>query len=96
LVTVFGEELNSVSTEFAVELRKSGTKAILYPEVVKLTKQLKFANRIGITIAIVIGPDEKANGNITIKDLRDGTQQIVSRTDGITVINRLLASATLV
>jgi histidyl-tRNA synthetase len=55
---------------FATRLRSSGFKVIVYPEVEKLTKQLKFADRLSIKVALVTGPDEIARNEMVIKNLQ--------------------------
>ncbi|MCD4672044.1 MAG: hypothetical protein K8R77_05205, partial [Anaerolineaceae bacterium] len=36
--------------------------------------QLKYADRIGVRFAIIVGPDEAAQGLVTIKDLKSRSQ----------------------
>lgn len=79
LVTIFDENTLQQSTAFAAWLRKMGIKTILYPETVKLQKQFKFADRLGVGAVAVIGPDEAAAGNVTIKNLIDHTQVTCSQ-----------------
>jgi histidyl-tRNA synthetase len=93
LVTVFDSERMPASLSLAAELRRAGLKAACYPEPVKLPRQFKYADRMSIRIAAVIGPDEAANQQVTLKDLKAGTQQTVTRDTAIQVIQKLLASA---
>jgi histidyl-tRNA synthetase len=88
LVTVFDSERLITSLEFASELRSAGLKVVCYPEVAKLPKQFKYADRIGILKVAVIGPDEASNNQVTIKDLATGNQQTVSRTEALTILKR--------
>jgi histidyl-tRNA synthetase len=74
LVTVFDEKLMLKSYALANELRKAGINAIAYPEPAKLPKQFKFADRMNIPVAVVLGPSEDAAGTVTIKFLRTGGQ----------------------
>jgi histidyl-tRNA synthetase len=90
LVTVFDQERLPASLALAAELRQAGIKVNCYPEVAKLPKQFKFADRLGIRLAVVIGPDETANRTVTIKDLQTGTQQTVNQTDAAAAIQQLL------
>jgi len=48
-------------------LREQGLKVICHPEATKLQKQFRFADRMGIRIVTVIGPDENVAGNVTIR-----------------------------
>jgi histidyl-tRNA synthetase len=90
LVTVFDQERLSNSFKLASELRSAGIKVSCYPTDAKLPKQFKYADRMGIRIAAVIGPDEAANDQITIKDLRGGNQVTCPRDEAIETIRILL------
>lgn len=79
LVTVFADD--SLVDAFAISaaVRRAGIAVVCYPEAAKLPKQLKYADRIGARFALICGPDEKAAGMVTIKDLANRTQQTVAR-----------------
>lgn len=91
-VTVFDLERQPVSMALAAELRRAGMNVICSPEVTKLPKQFKYADRIGVRVAAVIGPDEAVNNQVTIKDLRDGSQQTIARSVSSEEIKKLLES----
>jgi histidyl-tRNA synthetase len=74
LVTIFDESMLPASISLASELRQAGINVNCYPEPAKLAKQFKFADRIGIKIAVVIGPDEVKSGEVTIKEMAAGSQ----------------------
>ena len=63
-----------------------------YPEPVKLPKQFKFADRMGMRAVLVLGPDEAATGKVTLKDLASGTQETITRSDVVGSIKRILES----
>jgi len=90
MVTVFDEERFITSLEFADELRKSGLKVSCYPEVAKLPRQFKYADRMGIKTVVVIGPDEAAANQVTIKELGSGKQQTVPRNEAFGILKGLL------
>jgi histidyl-tRNA synthetase len=79
LVTVFDESFLLKSYSLAAELREAGVKAMVYPETAKLQKQLKFADRKGIRYAVILGPDEDANQQVTVKDLAGREQETLDR-----------------
>jgi len=83
LVTVFDDTLIEKSLEIARLLREAGIKTVCYPEAAKLPKQFKYADRMGIKTAVVIGPDEAAAGNVTVKDLAGREQKTIA-------VNRLV------
>ena len=93
LVTIFDHALQNDSISLSAELRKAGLDVICYPEVAKLSKQLKFADRNKMRLAIILGADEINKGVITIKDLHTRGQHIVPRDDAVATILHMLASA---
>jgi histidyl-tRNA synthetase len=93
LVTVFDAERVPTSLALAAELRRAGLKAACYPEPAKLPKQFKYADRMGMRVAAVIGPDEASNQQVTLKDLKTGSQETLARQDAAAAIEKLLASA---
>ncbi len=92
LVTVFDESTLLESFKLAAELRQAGLPAACYPEAAKLGRQLKFADRIGAKLAVVLGPDEITAGKVAVKDLRLGQQAIVDRPTAVSHLRQLLAS----
>ncbi len=56
-------------------LRTAGIPSVMYPEAAKFKKQFKYAERIQVPYAIVIGQSELDSGLYTLKDLNGGTQQ---------------------
>ncbi len=90
LVTVFDSKLIGTSAKVAAQVRSSGVKVELFPEAIKLDKQLKYANAQKIPIAIVIGPDEAAQNKVTLKDLRSGQQQVIDQADVAAKVKSLL------
>ncbi len=81
LVTVFNEITAGKSNAIAAKLRGAGINTICYPEVSKLPKQFKFADRIGIKFILVIGPDEVQNMTVVVKDLVNSSQETLAESD---------------
>jgi histidyl-tRNA synthetase len=79
LVTVFDESLLLKSYALAAELRKAGLNVMVFPEVAKLPKQFKFADKMKMKVALVLGPDEDATGQVVVKNLSNGEQSTVAR-----------------
>ena len=92
LVTVFDEKSMANSLRLAAELRQAGLKTAVYPEPTKLGKQFKYADRMGVRVAAILGPDELATGQVAIKDLKLGAQQSVARQAATGLIRQLLDS----
>jgi len=91
LVTVFDENCQLSSLDFASAVRQTGLPVVCYPEIAKLPKQLKFADRMGIRFAVIIGPDEVTNHKVTIKDLSGHDQETVDRDLAAGYLLQLLA-----
>jgi histidyl-tRNA synthetase len=92
LVTVFDEKGMANALHLAAELRQSGLRTAVYPEPAKLGKQFKYADRMGMRVAAILGPDELAAGQVAIKDLRQGAQHSVARQAAAGSIRQLLDS----
>ena len=90
-VTVFDEEGLTDAFALAGDLRQAGMKVVVNPEVVKLQKQLKYADRIGVRYVIIAGPDERAAGQVTVKDLSSRSQETVDRAKIVEVMREKLA-----
>jgi histidyl-tRNA synthetase len=75
LVTVFGAESVSAGQTFATRLRNAGIRAELYLGNPKhgIGQQLKYADKRGSPCAVIQGPDEKAKGEVQIRDLIAGS-----------------------
>jgi len=79
LVTIFNDQTYLDSLELANQIRAAGLKVNCYPQADKLSKQLKYADRSGIKIAIILGPDEITTGVVTLKNLSTGDQTTIDR-----------------
>jgi histidyl-tRNA synthetase len=93
LVTVFDEKLLMQSFALASELRKSGLNTMVYPEPAKLQKQFKFADKMKLKVALVLGPDEAEKGEVVVKNLLNGEQASVAREALVESVKGLLKSA---
>ena len=70
----------------AHQMRDQGLRVeyVLGPQA--LGKQLKLADARQAALAVVVGPDERARGQVVLRDLRTGTQETVSQTTLIDAI----------
>jgi histidyl-tRNA synthetase len=90
MVTIWNEESISDSITLAEELRSQGLRVDLYPEANKLGKQFKYASSRSIPLVAVLGDDERARGEIAIKDLSSGQQRAVRRDEAADQIRNIL------
>jgi histidyl-tRNA synthetase len=75
LVTVFGADSVPAAQTLAAKLRNAGIRAELYLGNPKhgIGQQLKYADKRGSPCAVIRGPDEKARGEVLIRDLIAGS-----------------------
>jgi histidyl-tRNA synthetase len=90
LVTIWSHETREQSLLFASTLRAAGLSADLYPEADKLGKQFKYASSRSVPFVAVLGDDERARGEVSVKDLRTGAQQSVARSEAAAFIRSRL------
>lgn len=74
LVVAFDEATHFYAFDCLTALRRAGVNADLYPEPVKLQKQMKYANGIGVPYVLLIGEEEMASGQLTLKNMITGEQ----------------------
>jgi len=79
LVTVFDPAGMAPAFQLAAQLRRAGIPAAIYPEAIKLARQFKYGDRMGMRAALVLGPDELAQGLVAVKDLQTGEQITLPR-----------------
>lgn len=96
IVTVMMPEKINEYAKIASELRRAGFKTELYVGNAKsLGKQLKYADRQEIPVAVIIGEDEFENNQISIKDLRKIKTEKVDIKDRATWVKELIGQKTI-
>lgn len=73
-----GTDEEAASLKALASVRDAGISAEIYPEAGKMKKQMEYANRRNIPYVAIIGSNELAEGKITLKDMRDGSQTSVA------------------
>lgn len=73
--TNFGENEATVALNYAMQLRKSGISAEIYPTSAKMKKQMGYANDKNIPFVAIVGESELEQGVVTLKDMTTGEQQ---------------------
>lgn len=74
LVTVMDKTRLTDYIAMVRELREAGIASEVYLGGGNLGKQLKYADRLGIPLAVIAGGDEFAAGEVSIKDLKLGRE----------------------
>jgi len=74
VVTVFDKADAAASFAMVQELRAAGIRAEAYVGNGKMGDQFKYADKRGAAIAVIEGGDERARGEVTLKDLALGAE----------------------
>ncbi len=82
LVTVFNEDTIGDSLALVGELRRAGIQSeVFVGEKLELRRQMQFANRKGIPLTVILGPDEIQAGQAVLREMESGEQTTISRND---------------
>ncbi|MBS6459889.1 MAG: histidine--tRNA ligase [Alistipes sp.] len=73
-----GADEEAASLKALESMRDAGISAEIYPEAGKMKKQMEYANRRNIPYVAIIGSNELAEGKVTLKDMRNGSQTSVA------------------
>lgn len=76
-----GADESTVSLKAAKMLRASGIAAEVYPDTVKMKKQMAYADAMRIPFVAIIGETELESGTVTLKDMEAGNQETVALDD---------------
>ncbi len=90
LVTVFDESTRAYSSRLAADLRAAGIRTELVLQDTKLGKQFGLADKKGIPIVAIAGPDETTAEQVKFKRLSDGEEVSVPRAEAAQRIRELL------
>ena len=77
----FGEKETAYCLPIAKAVRKAGIRTEVFPDNVKMKKQLSYANAKHIAFVALAGDDEIAQNKITLKNMLTGEQKVVSPED---------------
>ena len=92
LVTVFDADGVGDSLRLGTELRRAGVRAEVYLGAPGgLRRQFGHADKLGIPVALVAGPDERARGGVTLRDMRSGEQRALPRAEVVAGVRRMLS-----
>ena len=90
MVAIWNEESIAESIRLAQELRAAGLRVDLYPEADKLGKQFKYASSLGVPFVAVIGEEERAKGQVALKDMESGEQRALTRAEALDIVKGVL------
>ena len=74
----FGETETNYCMQVAAKARAAGIRTEMYPDSVKMKKQLSYANAKNIPFVVLAGENEIAEGKVTLKNMETGEQSLVT------------------
>ena len=85
-VVALGEAARPAAHVLARDLRHAGVATLVDYDARSLRAQMKRADRSGARRVLILGDDEIARGEVSVKDMESGEQAAVARAD---VVRRL-------
>ncbi len=79
MVAVFDAAGLPHAMRVAGQMREAGLRVLVYPDADKIGKQIKYADGRGIPFVALLGADEIAKGDVTVKNLAAQSQQTHSQ-----------------
>lgn len=90
LVAQLDPALGAQTGAMARTLREAGISTELFLEGGKVPKQMKYAERAGIPVTLLYGPDEHAKGVVAVKNMAARTQELVPHAELVAAVKRVL------
>lgn len=86
LFTNFGEKEAAYSLPLLLKVRQAGIAAEIYPDSVKMKKQMGYANSKNIPFVAIIGENEMNEHKLTLKNMVTGEQQLLTADELVAAI----------
>ncbi len=74
----FGEKETAYCMPIAAKAREAGIRTEIYPDSVKMKKQMSYANAKQIPFVALAGENEISEGKVTLKNMLTGEQMLVT------------------
>ncbi|MCQ2213269.1 MAG: histidine--tRNA ligase [Bacteroidaceae bacterium] len=74
----FGESEADYCLPILAKARKAGIRSEIYPDSVKMKKQMSYANAKQIPYVAIVGESEMAEGKVNLKNMITGEQQMLT------------------
>jgi len=76
-VAVLGEAARAEGPRVARRLREAGVCTLMEVEGRSLKAQLRSANKVGASVALIVGEAELAAGSVVCRSMADSSQELV-------------------
>ncbi|MBA2337941.1 MAG: histidine--tRNA ligase, partial [Acidimicrobiia bacterium] len=90
LITRFGEDDGVELLALAATLRRAGIGVEVYPDPDRIGAQLRYADRHGHRVALIVGPDERSTGEVTVKTMATGDERAVPVAEVVAAVGGML------
>jgi histidyl-tRNA synthetase len=92
-VVAMGDAARADGLKLLRELRMAGLPAEMELEARGLRAQMKRADRLNARVTLLIGEDELARGEVTLRDMTSGDQRAVPRADAVAAAGAVLGAS---
>jgi histidyl-tRNA synthetase len=82
----FGEKETAYCLSAVAQARAHGIRTEMYPDSMKMKKQMSYANVKAIPFVALAGENEIAEGKFTLKNMQTGEQQLVTIDELISIV----------
>ena len=84
----FGEKEIAYCMPIAQLMRKNGVSTEVYADIVKMKKQMNYANATGVSFVALVGENEMNEGKVTLKNMQTGEQQMVTPEEMLAIVKQ--------
>lgn len=88
LFATFGENEFIFALNLLKEVRNNGISAEIYPEPVKMKKQMSYADNKAIPYVAIVGETEMAENKVMLKNMVTGEQQLVGIAEVVSILKK--------
>ena len=82
-VVAIGDDGRADALKLLRELRRAGVAAMMEYDARSVKAQMKRADRLQARVTLIVGGDELARGEVTLRDMRDSAQRAVPRAEAV-------------
>lgn len=90
MIVNFGTDVRQKAIETMAFLRRNGINTELYPDDVKMKKQMNYANKRGVKFVLLIGDEEISKNMVVLKNMDTGEQSSYKSDELISKIKNCL------
>jgi histidyl-tRNA synthetase len=93
-VAAIGDDGRADALMLLRELRQAGVASQMEMEARSLKAQMKRADRLGAAVVVLVGGDELARGEVTLRDMRQSEQRVVPRQEAVAAVRAAIGAGT--